>query len=339
MHQEWTDDMSNDPLNKRPVSDLYPHGTPMSTHCPPALRENLPPPPAAINDLPPPLIEYLHLLHQHIQHLADQVLLLQSTAQLVHPPAPQDSTISVPSPLNHSSSTTSKRAHSRSYSHVVSQSLPPPASLSHQDHPPARDLDRSKRLKQLIRAKPDQKDRLASLLRSPSAPTPSPSTKIRPPVEPMASLTVEVPLSDDAQADPIYSVAAVIEAMADIKILNANIISPNKFEVFLPASSREHLQTILQEKKILRIPAPLTSQDLLRRASSYNRSRTPTMRQATLEGFSTDLQLQVLALAQERVHRLHPSRQSIMLRAIHYDRKALLSKDPKALRPLPLFNI
>jgi hypothetical protein len=126
----------------------------------------------------------------------------------------------------------------------------------------------------------------------------------------MASLTVEVPLSDDAQADPIYSVAAVIEAMADIKILNTNIISPNKFEVFLPASSREHLQTILQEKKILRIPAPLTSQDLLRRASSYNRSRTPTMRQATLERFSTDLQLQVLALAQERVHRLHPSRQA-----------------------------
>ena len=170
---EWTDDMSNDPLNKRPVSDLYPHGTPMSTHCPPALRENLPPPPAAINDLPPPLIEYLHLLHQHIQHLADQVLLLQSNAQHVHHPAPQDSTISVPSPLNHSSSTTSKRVHSRSYSHVVSQSLPPPASLSHQDHPPARDLDRSKQLKDLIRAKPDQKDRLASLLCSPSAPTPA----------------------------------------------------------------------------------------------------------------------------------------------------------------------
>ncbi len=71
--------------------------------------------------------------------------------------------------------------------------------------------------------------------------------------------------------------------------------------MFLPASSREHLQTIL-----LRIPAPLTSQDLLRRACSYNRSRIPTMRQATLEGFSTELQLQVLALAQERVLRLHP---------------------------------
>jgi hypothetical protein len=229
--------MSNDPLNKRPVSDLYPHGTPMSTHCPPALRKNLPPPPAAINDLPPPLMEYLHQLHQHIQHLADQVLLLKSTAQHVHHPAPQDSTISVPSPLNHSCSTTSKRVHSRSYSHVVSQSLPPPASLSHQDHSPARDLDRSKQLKDLIRAKPDQKDRLASLLRSPSAPTPSPSTKIRPPVEPMASL----------KSKCLYSVAAVIEAMADIKILNANIISPNKFEVFLPASSREHLQTILQD--------------------------------------------------------------------------------------------
>ena len=106
-----------------------------------------------------------------------------------------------------------------------------------------------------------------------------------------------MPLSDDAQADPIYSVAAVVEAMADITILNANIISPNKFEVFLPATSRERLQTILQEKNILRIPALLTSQDLLRRASSYNRSRTPAMRRANLEGFSTDLLLQVLALA------------------------------------------
>ena len=61
-----------------------------------------------------------------------------------------------------------------------------------------------------------------------------------------------------------------------------------------------------------------------------------TMRQANLEGFSTDLQLQVLALAQKRVH---PSRHSIMLRAIHCDRKALFSKDPKVLPPLPLFNI
>jgi len=39
------------------------------------------PPPAAIKDFPSRLMEYLHLLHQYIQHLADQVLLLQSTAQ------------------------------------------------------------------------------------------------------------------------------------------------------------------------------------------------------------------------------------------------------------------
>ena len=74
------------------------------------------------------------------------------------------------------------------------------------------------------------------------------------PAEPMASLTVEVPLSDEAQADPIYSVAAIIEAMVDIKTLNANIISPNKFEVFLPSTLREHLQTILQEKKYSSYP-------------------------------------------------------------------------------------
>ena len=65
----------------------------------------------------------------------------------------------------------------------------------------------------------------------------------RPLVEPLVSLTVEVPLPDEAQTDPIYSVAAVIEAMTDIKILNANIISPNKIEVFLPVTSREPLQT------------------------------------------------------------------------------------------------
>jgi hypothetical protein len=195
MHQEWTDDMSNDPLNKHPVSDLYPHGAPMSSHCPSA----------AIKDLPPPLIESLQLLHQHIEHLADQVLLLQSAAQHVHHPAPQDSKTSVPSPFNRSSSTTSKQLQPRSYSHVVTQSRPPPASLLHQDHPTARNL--------------------ASQLRSPSALTPSPLTKIHPPVEQMA--------------ESIYSVAAVI--------------SPNKFEVFLPATSRKHLQTILQEKNILRI--------------------------------------------------------------------------------------
>ena len=337
MHQEWTEDTSTDPLNKRPVSDLYPQGAPPSTQRPPLLREALPPPPAAVKDLPPPLMEYLHLLHQHIHYLAEQVLHLQSPTQHVPHPLRSSNTLnptSTPPPSTHP--LPSKQLPSRSYSQVASQSLPP------HDHHPVRDrssLDRSKQLKDLIRAKPDQKDRLASLLRSPTAPTANPSTKTRLPVEPIASLTVEVPLSDEAQADPIYSVAAVIEAMTDIKILNANIISPNKFEVFLPVTSREPLQAILQEKNILRIPAPLTSLDLLRRASSYNRSRTPAMRQAILEGFSSDLQLQVLTLAQERVHRLHPTRQSIMLRAIQYDRKALLSKDPKVLRSLHPFSI
>jgi hypothetical protein len=70
-------------------------------------------------------------------------------------------------------------------------------------------------------------------------------------VEPMVRPTVEVSLS------------AIIEAMADIKILNVNIISPNKFEVFLPVISREPLQPIIQVKSILCIPAPFTSQDLL----------------------------------------------------------------------------
>ena len=41
-------------------------------------------------------------------------------------------------------------------------------------------MDRYKQLKDLIRVKLDQKDHLASLLRSPTAPTANPSTKTRP---------------------------------------------------------------------------------------------------------------------------------------------------------------
>jgi len=60
-------------------------------------------------------------------------------------------------------------------SHEVSQS-PPPTTLLHQDHHPARDLG-FEQLKDLIRTKPDQKDRLTSLRCSPSAFTTSPSTR------------------------------------------------------------------------------------------------------------------------------------------------------------------
>ena len=344
MHQEWTEDMSTDPLNKRPMSDIYPQGPPPCSQLAPSLREVLPPPPPplpdALGDLPPPLMAYLTLLHQHICQLTLQVQLLQQ------PPRPP--TKSQPSNSNNPSLSTSQHqpAHlppsTQSYSQVAAQSLPPTTSVLHHTYHLPRDRtsrERSKQLKALIRAKSDQQDRLTSLLRSSNAPPVNTTSKIRPPVVPIASLTIEVPLSDEAQADPIYSVSAVIEAMTDIKILNANIISTNKFEVFLPVTSREPLQALLQEKNLLRIPAPITSQDLLRRTSSYNRSRTPAMRQATLDGFSTELQLQLLDLAQERIPRLHPDRQGVMLRAIHYDRKALLSKDPRALRSLLPFSI
>ena len=101
------------------------------------------------------------------------------------PPKIMDPSIA-PSPLNRSSSSTSVltsqvlhsalHPHSRSCSQVTSQSLPPPVHLAR---------DRSKQLKALILAKTDQKDRLASLLRSPTDSPTNPSIKTRPPVEPI----------------------------------------------------------------------------------------------------------------------------------------------------------
>ena len=151
-----------------------------------------------------------HLSHQHIQLLADQVLLLQSTVQHVHRPALQDST-AAPFPLNPSSSTTSpllsKRLQSRSYSQVASHLfLFLQASCIKTIIPHAIQLQWIDPNNWKFSFVPSSIIktvwRLFSLLRSPSAPTTSPSTKIRPQVEPMASLTVEVPLSDEAQADP-----------------------------------------------------------------------------------------------------------------------------------------
>ena len=297
------------PLNKRPVSDLYPHEASMSTHCPQRIflhLQQLSKISHPSYGVPPPATSLYPALSR--SSTAPPInCTTRSPSELRRTPQP---------PLNRSRSTTFKRL----------QSLSVSFSSYH-----------------LVASRPSFRTRFGSLQtteRSHSCQARSegssgvsssfslcfyhqPIDKICPPVEPMASLTVEVPLSDEAQADPIYSVATVIEAMVDIKILNSNIISLNKGR---SVSSSDPTRTLADTSPGEEYPSyPCTAH--------ISRSCTPTMRQSNLEGFSTDLQLQVLALAQERVH---PSRQSIMLRVVHYDRKALLSK---ALQSLPLFNI
>jgi len=68
MQQEWTEDISTAPLNKRPMSEIYLQGPPCSQLAP-SLREIL--------LLPPPPMAYLTLLHQHVHQLTLRMLLLQ----------------------------------------------------------------------------------------------------------------------------------------------------------------------------------------------------------------------------------------------------------------------
>jgi len=129
----------------------------------------------------------------------------------------------------------------------------------------------------------DPASRVQALL---SLPRPS-----RPPT-PISSLVVSLRLKRSAWQDKIFSVKILIEALTGQRIIDANILSPTLFEIFLPADQRDAMETILRRGGHLYEAPPV--KDIKRRAATYNRSHDDRMRTATLQGFSPELQHQLL---------------------------------------------
>jgi len=167
-------------------------------------------------------------------------------------------------------------------------------------------------------------DRLAALLHQPSVPPNPPA--------PVTSLIVRFPLSHLAQSSKTFAIRTAVHAITNFNILDANIIETNLFEIFLPLAVRDSVQALLQSAGVLQQPRPpLTAKDLPRRAFTYNRSRHYQMRAATLQGFSPDLQSQLLDLAQTIMHRSPLERHSLILRGLQRDRRDVASRLPSNL--------
>jgi hypothetical protein len=131
---------------------------------------------------------------------------------------------------------------------------------------------------------------------------------------------VSLHLKRSAWQDKIFSVKVLIEALTGQRIIDANILSPTLFEIFLPADQRDAMATILRQGGHLHeMPQALTVKDIKRRAATYNRSHDDLMRAATLQGFSPALQHQLLQSALQSLPRIPVTRQALVHQAITKD--------------------
>jgi len=132
-------------------------------------------------------------------------------------------------------------------------------------------------------------------------------------------------LKRSAWQDKIFSVKVLIEALTGQRIIDANILSPTLFEIFFPADQRDAMATILRQGGHLHeTPQALTVKDIKRRAATYNRSHDDLMRAATLQGFSPELQHQLLLSALESLPRIPVTRQALVHQAITKDMAVLV---------------
>jgi len=157
----------------------------------------------------------------------------------------------------------------------------------------------------------DPASRVQALLSVPRPPRPA--TQV-------SSLVVSLHLKRSAWQDKIFSVKVLIEALTGQRIIDANILSPTLFEIFLPADQRDAMATILRQGGHLHeMPPALTVKDIKRRAATYNRSHDDLMRAATLQGFSPALQHQLLQSALQSLPRIPVTRQALVHQAITKD--------------------
>jgi|APCry1669190591_1035303.scaffolds.fasta_scaffold01823_2 hypothetical protein len=217
----------------------------------------------------------------------------------------------------------------RSYAHVattqtpfepsaanVTAKEPLRATASKPLHPSAASKDQRLQatLRSKLRAQPTEQ-RLKTLLMQPRRPhTPTP----------VGSLLVNLSLRSSAREDKVYAVKTVIHAQTGCHIVDANIINPTLFEIFLPVADMETVARILRQKAQLHEqPHLLSAKDLRRRAATYNRAKDSFMREANLAGFPQDLQLELLAIASSRIPQLPTHRRQEVQEAILRDQEML----------------
>ena len=133
---------------------------------------------------------------------------------------------------------------------------------------------------------------------------------------------MKAPLNSAARSDPLYSFEKIFQAVTEERPLGLSIVSSSTVEVFLPLEKINLIRQILSNTGYLveHPPDQISATDVKRRAASYNRAFCQPLRRAILQGFSPELQLQVLQTAELSIPKIPNHRQKIIQKAITLDR-------------------
>jgi len=141
----------------------------------------------------------------------------------------------------------------------------------------------------------------------------------------VSSIYISCRLTKQAEKDRLFSFKKIFQGFTQVAPLECNLVSSSMAEIFLLEDQKEQALGLLPDTMIVWNP-PLSFKDVKRRAASYNRSYFRELRQASLQGLSNQLQLEVLTAAEAAVPRLPIGRQKSVIAAIHQDRKWVLAQ-------------
>jgi hypothetical protein len=117
-------------------------------------------------------------------------------------------------------------------------------------------------------------------------------------IEQVTSVMVQLPLSQKAQRQPMTAWKEAIKAITGQTVLAVSLVHPCKAEIFVDEREAQKIKTILENKNYLVTGHQLSDRDLKRRKTSYLHGYFRPLRRAMMQGFSKELQLDLLTSAE-----------------------------------------
>jgi hypothetical protein len=174
-------------------------------------------------------------------------------------------------------------------------------------------------IRQTLKLIEKPEDKLTALLRQPLTEDQL-STKV-------CSATFSLPLTAKARQDPWHAWEEAVKALTGITPLAVSLHAPGKGEVFYDFRHQNAIHSSLSKVGTLHEEA-LVEKDIKRRARAYLNGYFKTLRLATLQGFSVQQQVAVLAEAEELLKAkksFNSSKRSKWQKTITYDRQFILN--------------
>jgi hypothetical protein len=117
-------------------------------------------------------------------------------------------------------------------------------------------------------------------------------------------IPVSLPLSARAQAQPMVAWKQALETLTGHRPLSVSLIHPCKGEIFVDSSVQPVVTETLRKEGYLVETHQVLEKDLERRKQAYLRGYFLPLRRAALTGFTPDLQLKLLDLAEASLLKL-----------------------------------